>query len=288
MATSATRATSARVKKVTICGFGLIGGSIALDLQKQNSSISITACDRPNVLKQLARDKRFRVTAEPKLRPAVASADIVILSGPLPVIKQHLKQLSSLSDLTDCLIIDTGSVKSSIVKTASKLTFGSGIEFMPCHPMAGRETSGFRSAALGLFKNLPWFMDESVKLSSPGSSRMNWLIKKLKARPVHLSMKLHDEILSEISHLPQLLSTILAAQMNASLLKLAGPGLKSMLRLAGSDFELWSGIIEENRTEIIKALDTYEKNVKTVKARIRRRESLAAIFKEAARSYRCL
>jgi prephenate dehydrogenase len=277
-----------RVNKVTICGFGLIGGSIALDILGGGRPIELVAFDRPSVLKRLSRDRRFRVGFEQRLSEAVDGADVVILSAPHRAIKQHLRELSKLPSLIDCLILDTGSVKSGVAATASKLDFGRGSQFLPTHPMGGREKSGFESAQAGLFRGRTWFLDESVTLTLANKSRLRWLTARLRARPVYISCELHDQLLSEISHLPQLLSTILGAQMNPSLLELAGPGLKSMLRLAGSPYSVWSEIIDENRREIIKTLDTFEKNVKSVKAMIRRGDSLAALFRDAVRSYRCL
>ena len=70
-----------RIRKVCICGFGLIGGSIALDLLRRNGRLEVVAHDRPKVLERIKRARRFRVTTESKLNAAVAGADIVILAA---------------------------------------------------------------------------------------------------------------------------------------------------------------------------------------------------------------
>ena len=103
-----------------------------------------------------------------------------------------------------------------------------------------------------------------------------------------MNSNLHDELVSEISHLPQLISTILGAQVNPKLIQLAGPGLRSVLRLAGSPYNVWSEIIAENKEEIIKSLLLYKDNLNKVIKYIEQDKSLKGIFSDAARSYKCL
>ncbi|MGH8015058.1 MAG: NAD(P)-binding domain-containing protein, partial [Candidatus Zixiibacteriota bacterium] len=70
------------IKKITICGFGLIGGSMALDFLKSRDKIKLYAFDKPNVLKSLKRDKRFKISCESSFIAAVCHADIIILAAP--------------------------------------------------------------------------------------------------------------------------------------------------------------------------------------------------------------
>jgi prephenate dehydrogenase len=69
-----------------------------------------------------------------------------------------------------------------------------------------------------------------------------------------MSSSQHDLIVGKISHLPQILSTALAAKMidvDSEKLNIAGQGLRDLTRLAQSDSKLWSQILIANR-EIIK------------------------------------
>ena len=277
-----------KIKKITICGFGLIGGCMALDLLKGRNAYNITAYDRPNVLKRLKLLKTFKVTVESNLAKAVKDSDIVILSAPHKANEAMLKKLSKMKSLTECLILDTGAVKSPITKLAEKLTFAEGKQFLPTHPMAGREKSGFENADANLFADHAWYISEDVKLGKYNQQKLNFLIKKMKAVGIYLNSHLHDELVSEISHLPQLISTILGAQVNPKLIQLAGPGLRSMLRLAGSPYNVWSEIIGENKEEIIKSLLLYKDNLNKVIRYIEQDKSLKSIFSDAARSYKCL
>ena len=261
---------------------------MALDLLSQHTGVKLFAYDRPGVLKRLRKDKRFKVVGEPSFGQAVTGADIVILSAPHRANEAMLIRVSQIKKLNHCLIVDTGAVKQPVARIARNLQFGQGTEFLSTHPMAGREKAGFENSASKLFVNHSWFIDEDVKLRKNNKSKLDWMIRKLGARPTYISNRLHDELMSEISHLPQLISTILGGQVNPAVISLAGPGLRSMLRLAGSPYTVWSEIIEENKNEIVKALQLYSENLSKVTNMIKSGQSLAGVFNAALRSYRCL
>ncbi|KAA3635503.1 MAG: prephenate dehydrogenase/arogenate dehydrogenase family protein [Calditrichaeota bacterium] len=276
------------ISKITICGYGLIGGCIALDILKRYKSVEITAFDRKGTLDSLRRDKLHKVRAVSSFAKAVENADIIILAAPHKANETNLEKLSKIKTLTDCLIIDTGAVKTPITKLAKNLKFAEGTQFLPTHPMAGREKAGFKNASDKLFKNHAWYLSEDILLNDSNKKKIDWLIRAVQAMRVEVSSQLHDELVSEISHLPQLISTILGGQINPNLIQLAGPGLRSMLRLSGSPYSVWSEIISENKTEIIKTLLLYKNNLNKVIEKIKKDESLEDIFKDSSRSYRCL
>lgn len=277
-----------RINKITICGFGLIGGCIARDLLKRKSKLEIVAFDKKAVLDKLKKDRSFKVKTEANFNKAIENADIIILSAPHKPNESMLKRISKSKNIYNCLILDTGAVKSPITKLAKSLSFNNGSQFVATHPMAGREKAGFENAAENLFKDHAWYVSEDIPLSEITEKKLDWLIKKVKAMRVNVTSGLHDELVSEISHLPQLISTILGGQINPNLISLAGPGLISMLRLSGSPYSVWKEIITENKEEIIKSLNLYKDNLDKVIEKIEKDESLSDMFKDSARSYKCL
>lgn len=278
------------VHKVAICGFGLIGGSIALDIEAtRERGVEIVAYDRRRVLARVEADRRFSgVRTERNFRRAVEGADLIILSANHSANESFLTRLATIHQPSGSLIIDTGAVKTPIIDLARSLTFSNGVEFLPSHPMAGREKAGAENALPGLFAERMWYVDENVHLSDTNRARWQWLVEITQTMPVLIDSELHDELMAELSHLPQLLSTILGAQVDSKLVELAGPGLESMLRLAGSPYSVWSEIIDKNRENVIKALRLYRENLDTVIDLIQTEESLSDFFAAAARSYRCL
>jgi len=156
------------------------------------------------------------------------------------------------------------------------------------HPMSGKEKKGFKNSETNVFKDHAWFVDDGIELTENNKKRFDWILKKTKSQQVLISNSLHDQLVSEISHLPQLISTILGAQINPELISLAGPGLRSMLRLAGSPYSVWSEIIDQNRDEVVESLKLYIDNLNSIVKKINKKESLSDVFSAAARSYKCL
>ena len=199
---------------------------MALDLLKGAGKVHIIAFDRPAVLKRLKKNRNFPVTTEPNLPKAIAGSDIIILAAPHKANEINLKRLSKIRTLTNALIIDTGPVKLPILKLSSQLNFAKETQFLPTHPMAGREKAGFENSALKLFESHCWFIDESIKLSKNNKARLGWMVKKLRIKTTIIKAAVHDKLMAEISHLPQLISTILSGQIATELVTLADTGLR--------------------------------------------------------------
>ncbi len=94
----------------------------------------------------------------------------------------------------------------------------------------------------------------------------------------------HDACLAWLSHAPQLLSTILAAGSDAARLELAGSGFRDMIRLAGSPYSVWEGILRTNRDNIDLALDLLAERIGKIRLELKN-GSLAAEFARAGRVY---
>ena len=77
--------------------------------------------------------------------------------------------------------------------------------------MAGKERSGFGQAEAGLFAGNTWFVDDTAGPDETARGKLSWLLGKTGATPVFVGSDLHDELVAELSHLPQLIATILGA-----------------------------------------------------------------------------
>ena len=107
--------------------------------------------------------------------------------------------------------------------------------------MAGLEQSGPEAARPDLFRNAPYFLCRTNSTPDGAFETMRDLATAIGATPHEISPEDHDRLVAQISHLPQILSTVLADHTSAHK-DVAGPGLKSMTRLAGSPFHVWRDI----------------------------------------------
>jgi prephenate dehydrogenase len=215
-------------KTICIHGTGLIGGSFALALKRAFPGVRITGIDKPDVLERAQR--RNIIDGAGSDRP-----DLVVLATPVGQILKALDQFTS----DQILVTDVGSTKASICHKAERL----GVPFLGGHPMAGLEQSGPEAATADLFVGAPYFLCR-VKTTPDGAiEEMENIVKSIGAIPRVVSPEEHDQLVAQISHLPQIISTLLADH-TAGHKDIAGPGLRSMTRLAGSPFHVWRDILK--------------------------------------------
>ena len=205
---------------------GLIGGSLALALKKHCPHIRVTAVDAPEVL---SRAQRLGIVDS----AGFAESDLTVLAAPVNQILELLKE----HRWNTSLLLDVGSTKVKICDVAESLQ----LPFLGGHPMTGNEKSGPEAASADLFAGAPFFLSEVRTTPKGALNAVSALLRTIGAEPIPVSAKAHDRIVAKISHLPQLLSTLLAIQ-NAGNMSFAGPGARSMTRLAASPFHVWRDI----------------------------------------------
>jgi len=217
-----------QLKAVTIYGTGLIGGSLGLALKRAFPDIRIAGVDRPDVLERALELKIIDVAGN-------HHADVVILAAPIGEILRLVDEISA----GDALVTDAGSTKAAICERAAQR----GLRFIGGHPMAGQEHSGPEAADASLFEGAPFFLCPVRSTPADAVGTMDSLIKAIGAVPHTISPEDHDRLVAQISHLPQIISSVLAGQ-TAAHMNVAGPGLRSMTRLAASPVHVWRDIFK--------------------------------------------
>jgi prephenate dehydrogenase len=164
----------------------------------------------------------------------------------------------------ETLLTDVGSTKCTIVRAAENI-FGADVarRFLGGHPMAGKENSGIEFADPELFKGAVWFLTPPTTQKPQSGSKIaqfSSLIRKLGATIISLDAAEHDRLCAWISHVPQMISTALAAALveeygeNAPLLEAGGRALREMTRIASSPYSMWRDIAITNKEQISDAL----------------------------------
>jgi prephenate dehydrogenase len=152
--------------------------------------------------------------------------------------------------------MDIGSVKTKPIVEVSTIE-GLAYRFCGTHPMAGREVSGAVSARADLFLDRAWVLTPTSETSAEAKAMALEVIAACGAQPVEMSAQDHDQRVAMISHLPQTISSLLAAQLSNSspeALALAGGGLRDTVRIAGSDPKLWGEILAANEAALLPLL----------------------------------
>lgn len=227
---------------VRIVGAGLIGTSIALALRSRGVRVTLT--DSDSRAQSLAQDLMGGQDVE-----AIGAEDLCIVATPPDAISKVI--IEELSRNPALRVMDISSIKAKPLLEVSRTGLDSA-NFAPTHPMAGREVSGPESARGDLFQGRPWILClEGV--DSELVAMVNEVVAICGAIPMTRTVEEHDRAVALVSHLPQIVASLLARQLadaRGSDLELSGAGLRDTTRIADSDADLWSQILAGNSSAL--------------------------------------
>ena len=258
---------------VRIVGSGLIGSSIGLALTAKGVKVTMVDIDLES--SRLAQDLMGHMA--PKTDP-----DVTVIASPVSTISQVIK--SEIEQGLNFGFIDISSVKNNPKVEVSALGYEMS-RFLPTHPMAGREVGGAESARADLFAGRPWIVDPagvSADLLATGRE----LIDLCGAHLIEMGALEHDRAVALISHLPQILSSTLAAQLEgapAQWLDLAGSGLRDTTRIAASNAGLWKEIISANQGAIAPLLTQVIEDLQELQDALNNSEAVEDFIKDGNR-----
>ena len=243
--------------QVHIIGAGLLGTSIGLALRQQNVDVTITDASPAN--ESLAID----FAAGRKLA-AQDEVSLVVVCVPPDVTAKTVIQ--ALNDFPSAVVTDVASVKSTVL--AGLIASSSDTSrYIGSHPMAGREKGGTLAGRADLFVGRPWVITIEDDSNSNAAQIVEQLALDLGSTPIRMSAQEHDHAVALISHTPQLISSLLAAQLASADdkdLSLSGQGLRDTTRIAASDPRLWLQILSANSGQLIPVLKSFEKDLEQV------------------------
>ncbi len=232
--------------KIRIVGSGLMGTSLGLALRSAGHELEMV--DQNSVHEKLAKDL---VGSQPIVTP-----DLVVVATPVEMTLAVL--LEQYKDNPDSRFIDISGLKSNLLLEVGRIP-GLNARFLGTHPMAGREFVGPESARADLFEGRAWIITPSPQTDALFIETVRNLIESTGASAFELDPQVHDEQIALISHLPQVLSSILGAELaehSAEDLTLAGAGLRDTSRLAASSPDLWSALLTINGKEVLPLLES--------------------------------
>jgi prephenate dehydrogenase len=209
-------------------------------------------------------------------------AEITIVASPLSSIAEVISKEKEQG--LNVGFIDISSVKTNPKVEVSVLGFEMS-RFLPTHPMAGREVGGAESARADLFQGRPWIVDpEGVAPDLLAAGRE--LIEICGAHLIEMNSAEHDRAVALVSHLPQIMSSALAAQLEgapAQWLDLSGSGLRDTTRIAASNPALWREIITANHSALEPLLESVITELQDLRGSLTSNEAVDDFIKSGNR-----
>ncbi|KIC64891.1 prephenate dehydrogenase [Pseudarthrobacter phenanthrenivorans] len=234
---------------VVVIGTGLLGASIGLGLRGRGVPVFLSDPSPTN--QAVAVDIG---AGRPLADLGGASPQLVVVAAPPDVTADVVSK--ALADYPDAVVVDIASVKADILSRLRSL--GADLSrYVGTHPMAGREKSGPVAARGELFTSMPWVLCPSEETSGAALQVARSLASDLGAVVSQFSADEHDEAVALVSHLPQVMSSLLASRLQGTplhALSLAGNGLRDVTRIAASDPTLWVQILGGNAAKVVEIL----------------------------------
>lgn len=275
------------LKKITIAGVGLIGGSFALALRSAGVKAELVGIGRdPDVMQQALELGIVDRVAE-NAADAYSGADLILIAAPVAQTGVILSQILPFLG-PNTVITDVGSTKADGV-AAARLVMGERIgQFVPAHPIAGRELNGPAAAISDLYAGKKLVITALPENPEASVSLVEDLWKICGAQIHFLSPEAHDAVFASVSHLPHLLAYALVDEVSQrdnadTLFQYAASGFRDFTRIAGSSPEMWRDIAMANREALLHELDAYIANVTATRTALADRDadSLLRTFSRA-------
>ena len=255
---------------IAIVGLGLMGGSLALSLKKLDFINSIVGCDHNAEHQKTALELKLvnKFVEFEELK----NYDVIFLAIPVNGVIASLKKLTDVNETTT--IIDLGSTKDKIVASIPPSIRKN---FIAAHPMTGTENFGPTAAFEGLYDDkvvVLCDLEDSGEIQQKVSRK---IFKALKMKKYFMRAKEHDRHAAFISHMPHAISysianTVMKQENKHNLIALAAGGFRSMSRLAKSSPDMWEDIFKQNKTNLLEAIDLFEKELANIKENIKNDE----------------
>lgn len=294
--------------RITIVGLGAIGGSVALAIKQRGLAERVVGVDwhQPALRAALRREAVDHATMSleeavrglhcPTPGPGSTSTlpprELVVVATPVGLIPKTVHQVAeavcSSAAGRDVLITDVGSTKATVcAECGTELSpLSGGCRFLGGHPIAGTERTGLEHAEADLFEGRLAVLTPTAANRDHDVALLVRFWQELGARVLCLDPEEHDRILARTSHLPHLLSALLAERLQSPDAPYAGPGFRSTTRLASGGPVLWRDIVSSNIDSILEALRDYESGLQHLRETIERQDwdGVRALLESAKRN----
>ncbi len=275
------------IKKLSIIGVGLIGGSLARALRKKALCEHIAGCGRNP--QHLEKALELGVIDSYSTDPAevVSDADVVLLATPVSTYEKIFRAIQPvLPDGT--IMTDAGSTKGSVVEAARNTLCEALPRFVPGHPIAGHEKSGVEASLADLFEAHRVILTPLPETDNAAVEVITHMWQATGADVITMDHEHHDSVLAATSHLPHLLAYALVdclarKELREEIFRYAAGGFADFTRIASSSPEMWHDICFSNRRHLLRVLEEFDEHIRDIETAIKNDDSdaLLKIFKRA-------
>ena len=275
-------------QRLALIGCGLMGGSFALALRQAGLVAHVAGFSASDNTRRKALALGVIDSACASAAQAAEGADLVLVAVPVRATEDTLRAIDPVLS-PDALVMDVGSTKGDVVAAARAAMQRRLANFVPAHPIAGKEVAGIEHAEATLYRERQLILTPMPENPAERVQQARELWQALGSRVLTLSPEAHDASFAAVSHLPHLtafalVNAVARQAQGAEYLSMAGPGFRDFSRIAASDPSVWRDILLANRDQVLhqsalmrNALQEFEAVMRSGDA-----ERLQALIQEAS------
>ena len=244
-----------KFERLALIGCGLMGGSFALALRQARLVTQVAGFSASEATRQKALMLGVIDSACSSAAEAVQGSDLVLVAVPVRATEDTLRTIDPVLS-HDALLMDVGSTKGDVVAAARKTLKNRLANFVPAHPIAGKEVAGIEHADATLYRERQVILTPLPENPAERVLLAHQVWQALGSRVLELSPEAHDASFAAVSHMPHLAAFALVNAVarqphGAQHLSMAGPGFRDFSRIAASDPNVWRDILLANRDEVL-------------------------------------
>ena len=262
------------INKLLIVGCGLIGSSILKKVCKKKIAKKVFVFEKSKKNQRTLKRFKLRFELIKKIDKKISECDFIVICAPLSEYKKIFLACNRYSK-KNVFITDVGSAKKNTITKINKIK-RKDIKWISSHPIAGSEVSGPLNGNENLFVN-KWSV--IIKQKNSQNKEMKKILKFWKllgSKTISMDADQHDKIFAITSHLPHLIAynLILTAtnfkiSNKDNVLRFSAGGLRDFSRIAASNEIMWRDIFFNNKSNMLKVIDLFIKNLKIFKQDIK-------------------
>lgn len=248
-------------RRVAILGLGLLGGSVGAAVRQRGVAETVVAASRSQAPLREALAQGC-VDEIGDIATSVRGADLVVLATPVGAMAAVVEEAAPALE-ADALVTDVGSIKRSLAETLPGL-LPDGVHYVGSHPMAGGHQRGARFADPDLFEGAPCVVMQGGSAPDPVVEKLAGFWRSLGARVVFRDPTQHDQEVAWVSHVPHALAFAYARALGgapSSARELSGSGFRDFTRIAHSEPEMWSEILNTNQKAVSRVLKSFGRSM---------------------------
>ena len=269
-------------EQLGLVGCGLMGGSFALALKRAGLVKRVVGFSPSKTTTSRALQMGVIDQIATSASNAVIGCDLVLIAVPVSATEASFQAIAQELS-SNCLVMDVGSTKSDVL-AAAKAALGNKLaQFVPAHPIAGKEVAGVEHADADLYNGCQVILTPTDLTDLTGKTQLQqatalWQALGCKVR--QMTATDHDAAFAAVSHLPHLLAFafmngISSQKQRSEFLDLAGPGFRDFTRIAAGDPKVWRDIFLANSAEVLAQSQNFRSSLEALERAVLAGDSTA-------------